>query len=218
MAATASEQPGGGPRRPEAVLLVGPTASGKTPLGDLLQARGLWGRACVHFDFGRVLRACVLGVGDWGLAPDDCALLAAMLQRGVLLENEHFHLAERLLLAFLSRRPLDDAALVVLNGLPRHVGQAEQMPRFVRMRAVVHLVCPEEAVFARIRRNAGGDRAERDDDGHDRVREKLALFRERTKPLLAHYREQGVPLIPVEVGPATAAEAMREALEAHGPA
>ena len=42
-----------------AVLLLGPTGAGKSPLGDWLEARGLWGRPCHHFDFGANLRAIV---------------------------------------------------------------------------------------------------------------------------------------------------------------
>ena len=40
-----------------ALLLLGPTGSGKTPLGDEIERRGLYGRRCLHFDFGASLRA-----------------------------------------------------------------------------------------------------------------------------------------------------------------
>jgi len=35
-----------------AILLIGPTGSGKTPLGDWLQAYGFCGHRCHRFDFG----------------------------------------------------------------------------------------------------------------------------------------------------------------------
>ncbi len=41
---------------PKAILLLGPTGSGKTPLGQALEKKGLAGRRCVHFDFGANLR------------------------------------------------------------------------------------------------------------------------------------------------------------------
>ena len=243
MASPAPDQPAAAADRPQAVLLVGPTAAGKTPLGDALQAGGLWGRACRHFDFGRVVRACVVGGGEWGLAPGQCALLASLLRTGALLEDEHWPMAERLFGAFLARlqppprgglprppraqeprRPGKAAArppvgdpLIVLNGLPRHTGQAERMDRLVRMRAVVHLACPDEAVRARIRRDPGGDRAERDDDDPARLRRKLAVYRERTEPLLAHYAACGVPVILVDVDAAATPDAMRAELERRGP-
>jgi len=199
--------------RPEAALLVGPTAAGKTPLGDVLEARGLWGRACWHFDFGRVVRACVAGEGEWGLAPAQRAVLASLLRQDALLEDAHWPIAERLFGMFLARLQPDRDTLIVLNGLPRHTGQAERMDRLVRMRAVVHLACSEETVLARTREDPGGDRAERDDDAPARVRRKLAVYRERTEPLLAHYAGRGVPVIVVNVTRDAVAETMRAELE-----
>jgi len=218
MAETHDKPATAGDARPGAVLLLGPTGSGKTPLGDALQACGLWGRACVHFDFGRVLRSCVRGDGAWGLPPDQCTLLARMLETGALLEDEHFPVAERLFQAFLTQHRVGPAVRVVLNGLPRHVGQAAHMTPLVRMEAVVHLVCARETVLARLRRDAGGDRAARKDDDLPRVRRRLALYRQRTEPLVAHYRAREVRVVPLAVGPETTAEAMLGELEARGPA
>lgn len=45
--------------RTPAVLLLGSTGSGKTPLGDLIERRGLRGVRCLHFDFGVNLRKIV---------------------------------------------------------------------------------------------------------------------------------------------------------------
>ena len=45
----------------KAILLLGPTGSGKSPLGDELEANGLNGRRCLHFDFGRRLRRAAEG-------------------------------------------------------------------------------------------------------------------------------------------------------------
>jgi len=217
MAETRDRPSGAGDARPAAVLLVGPTGSGKTPLGDALEVRGLWGRACAHFDFGRVLRACVTGDGRWGLSAEQCTLVARMLETGALLEDEHFPIAERLLRSFLMHRHVDPATRLVLNGLPRHVGQAAHMAPLVRMEAVVHLVCPQETVLARLRRDTGGDRVVREDDGLPRVRRRLARYRERTEPLVAHYREAGVRVVPLTVGPETTAEEMVEQLDRRPP-
>ena len=57
----------------DAILLLGPTAAGKTPLGQLFADRGLWGRPCVHFDFGENLRR----IADSGSAD---GLESALLQ------------------------------------------------------------------------------------------------------------------------------------------
>ena len=45
--------------RPRALLLLGPTGSSKTPLGQLIEQRGLWQTRCLHFDFGANLRQIV---------------------------------------------------------------------------------------------------------------------------------------------------------------
>ncbi len=212
MTPPADEQHGAADR-PDAVLLVGPTGAGKTPLGDALAAGGLWGRPCAHFDFGRTLRACVRGEGGADVSDEDRALVRRMIETDALLADEHFPLAERLFRGFVAARLRKGRTLVVLNGLPRHVGQAERMGRLAAMRAVVHLTCSEETVLARVRRDTGGDRGGRDDDAPDRLRRKLAVFREQTAPLLAYYRERGVDVIPLDVTADTTAEAMRTGLE-----
>jgi hypothetical protein len=59
-----------------ALLLLGPTGAGKTPLGDWLEAHGLWGRPCHHFDFGANLRAVVAvvaGLGAFGRLRRACS-------------------------------------------------------------------------------------------------------------------------------------------------
>jgi len=213
MTMPADESRDAGADRPEALLLVGPTGAGKTPLGEALQARGLWGRACAHFDFGRTLRACVRGEAPVEVSARQCALVQRMLETDALLADEDFPLAERLVRAFLKARGTNADTLIVLNGLPRHGGQAARMARLVRVLAVVQLRCTEPTVLARVRRDAGGDRRGRSDDAPARLRRKLDVYRERTEPLLDYYRDRGVGVIPLDVGTETTAEAMRDALE-----
>ncbi|HET6430150.1 MAG TPA: hypothetical protein VFJ30_17170, partial [Phycisphaerae bacterium] len=84
--------------RTNAILLLGPTGSGKTPLGEMLQARGLRGRRCAHFDFGDSLRRAVAAASPPdGLPRQDIAFLKGVLESGALLEDEHFHIAETIL-------------------------------------------------------------------------------------------------------------------------
>ena len=116
--------------RPAALLLIGPTGSGKTPLGDLLDREGLWHRRCCHFDFGERMRRIVAGAGGMGvppmggvstgetpvgptvkmpvprrmgivaggaaLSPTVVEFLRGVLASGALLEDEHFHIAEKI--------------------------------------------------------------------------------------------------------------------------
>lgn len=201
-------------RRQPSVLLLGPTGSGKTPLGNELEARGLWGRRCVHFDFGENLRRIVAtDRPDAYVGREDIEFLQEVLRSGALLENEHYPLAERILRRFLVQREVDAAAFLVLNGLPRHVGQAAALDAILSVKAVIHLRCPPETVLARIRSNAGGDRSGRADDGLPAVEQKLAVFGARTEPLLDHYRAQNVRIEEIEVAADMTAEQMRDVVE-----
>ena len=185
------------------LLLLGPTGSGKTPLGQTLQRRGLWQSRCLHFDFGEQLREVVRrDCPDGLIRREEIDFLGEVLRSGALLEDEHFPIAQHLLQSFLAARDADARTLVVLNGLPRHVGQARAVDAIVEVTAVVYLQCSAETVLARIRANAGGDRADRVDDDLASVRRKLSIFAERTAPLVEHYRAGGAVVRPSKFRPA----------------
>ncbi len=192
-------------RLPSAVLLVGPTGSGKTPLGNYIAANGLWRHRCAHFDFGSQLRAAVLGTHR-ELSEDDIRVIRISLQTGSLLEDSEFHIAEKILESFFIRHGVRGDNLVVLDGLPRHVGQARAVDRILRMRAIISLECTAEVVYDRIRRNAGGDRAGRVDDDVQAIARKLEIFQQRTAPLIQHYGSIGLPIHRVSINASTRAE------------
>lgn len=188
--------------RQQAILLVGPTGAGKSPLGDWLQARGLWGRRCHHFDFGAKLREVAGGHGN-GFTAEEMLFIRNLVGKGALLEDETFYLALRILVEFVGCRQVQPGDLLIMNGLPRHTGQADSMAGYLQFAAIVHLQCSAETVWERLQNDAGGDRADRIDDTVALVEQKLAVFAERTKPLLAWYQRLGVPLIQVAVGAQT---------------
>ncbi len=199
----------------EAILLIGPTGSGKTPLGGVLENRGLHGRRCLHFDFGESLR----NVARRAEPPEESnakehRFLRDVLEKGALLEDEHFYLAERLYRRFLDRSKATSDDMIVLNGLPRHVGQARAVDAMLRVTAVVRLICSAETVFERLRTNAGGDRTQRTDDDVKPVRRKLALFDAGTALLVDYYRSRGTAIRTIQVGPTTTAEQAWEVLDA----
>ncbi|MBM4063967.1 MAG: hypothetical protein FJ265_23145, partial [Planctomycetes bacterium] len=198
----------------EAILLLGPTGSGKTPLGGLLAARGLGGRRCVHFDFGAELRR--VAAGAHALPTATVAFVQRVLREGLLLENESFPIARAVFDAFRAELRVAPADLVVLNGLPRHAGQARDVATIADIVLVVALECSAATVHARIRRDSGGDRAGRDDDSIGEVAKKLAIYAARTEPLLDHYRRAGVPCRVVSVGVDTSAADVLEALALPG--
>jgi adenylate kinase len=198
--------------RYSALLLLGPTGSGKTPLGQLLERRGLWSLRCLHFDFGHVLRQSIQK-DSHVLTAAERELVARMLRTGTLLEDEHFPLALKIFEGFLISHNADRRTLIVLNGLPRHTGQAEYMKEVVRMQAVISLECAPEAVMQRINTDAGGDRAGRMDDSLEEVQGKLELFRQRTAPLVDYYKTRHVGIISIEVGATSSAADTLEKIE-----
>ncbi|MDP6491003.1 MAG: nucleoside monophosphate kinase [Kiritimatiellia bacterium] len=189
-------------KKSDAILLLGPTGAGKTPLGERLAERGLNGRRCVHFDFGAQLRQVVIQ-GCRELSDDDVAHVQKVLTHGALLEDDTFYIARAILEAFIAEHGVGERDLVVLNGLPRHVGQARDVAEVLDVTMVVALECSAEVVCERIALNSGGDRAERTDDSLEYIARKLEIYAARTHPLLDHYRVEGVQLRLVPVGVTT---------------
>ncbi|MEW6670048.1 MAG: nucleoside monophosphate kinase [Thermodesulfobacteriota bacterium] len=179
-----------------AILLIGPTGAGKTPLGALCEKKGLWHSNVFHFDFGAILRCiAATGPGRFDLTGPDVGVIRRSLATGKLLENRHFPIARNILLSYAKEKRMQGQDLMLLNGLPRHAGQAVDMEPFVRVIQVLALTCTPEVVKERIRRNTGGDRTRRKDDDRDAIETKLSIFRRQTAPLLDHYRQKGTPIL-----------------------
>jgi adenylate kinase len=188
----------------DGLLLIGPTGSGKTPLGLYLEKNGLWGRRCAHFDFGGILRSLDRDPHAFPeLKEDAVQVVRESLRTGALLENETFYIAEHLLSVFFRTRSWTERSLLVLNGLPRHIGQAGDLARTVQVRAVVSLLCPAKTVLVRIRENTGGDRTGRMDDSLSAVQKKWKIYEQRARPLLDYFRKNNIPVIEIEVTPDT---------------
>ena len=190
-------------------LLVGPTGAGKTPLGRILEERGVAGRRYFHFDFGAELRAIAdARASAASLSPSELEIIRKSLSTGALLEDKEFPIAVKVLRAFTRQRGVENDDRLVLNGLPRHIGQARMMEDIVRVRAVVSLEATSEVVGERILLDAGGDRIERRDDELRAVRQKLVIFRMRTLPLVEYYENREVPVARLTVSARMTAEDM----------
>jgi adenylate kinase family enzyme len=183
----------------DAILLVGPTGSGKSPLGNLLALRGFLGRPAHHLDFGAALRSALHEASSL-YSPEDRSFIRGVLERGLLLENEHFSLARKIIAEALGRCCFAQGHLLVLNGIPRHSGQARDMSTVAIIHAVVVLECDAEAVSCRLRENTGGDRGGRQDDSPELVRKKLDVFLGRTRPLIDQYGSSGSSVYRLSIG------------------
>lgn len=126
-----------------------------------------------------------------------------------MLENDAFYIAEKILRAFLAGK---ENALIILNGLPRHTGQATALEPILDIVAVVHLQADDATIHERLRRNSGGDRTGRTDDDLALVERKLATFTARTLPLLDHYRCRGAFILTVPITVTTTPAAIAQIL------
>ena len=176
----------------DAILLLGPTGAGKSPLGEAFALNGLFNRQCHHLDFGSELRFAVSGSSrSAAYTTAELEFIHGVLEQGLLLENEHFPLARKIISLFLDLTGFSRNDLLILNGIPRHRGQAREMASLADVLALVVLDCSVDDIVYRIRNNVGGDRTERDDDHTELIKTKLATFRERTAPLIDHYEHIG---------------------------
>jgi len=202
------------PRPWPALLLVGPTGSGKTPLGEELERRGIQGRPCIHFDFGANLRAAAAGrADDCRLEEHELETIRRSLATGALFGAKDLPLILEILACFAEMRRPEPGTLIVLNGLPRHRDQAESLASVVAVERVVSLEAGTEVILERIRRDPGRDRSGREDDDEDAIIRRLAGFREKTAPLVDFYRARGVPVTILAVTASMTAGAMCEELE-----
>ncbi|MFN2451138.1 MAG: adenylate kinase [Candidatus Dormibacteria bacterium] len=100
-----------------------------------------------------------------------------------------------MLKVIVSRLEADDAAQgVLLDGFPRTVEQARALDEVLEQRhmpvdIVLHLLVPEDKVFARLKRRAEIDG--RKDDSLATVTSRLAVYDAETFPVLDYYAKRG---------------------------
>ena len=183
----------------KALLLIGATGTGKTPFGEQLETQNLWGKRYHHFDFGQQLRNADEGKKKI-LSENDIERINFLLKSNSLLEDSDFHIAEKILKQFIEDNTASpEKDIIILNGLPRHSGQADALKSVLNIELVIYFAASASIIKDRIAYNSGGDRTGRTDDSIEEIEKKLVIFRENTLPLINYYKKLDKTVLEIEV-------------------
>jgi adenylate kinase len=110
-----------------------------------------------------------------------------------------------------------DIDILVLDGIPRNVGQAEIMQSMIDVEKVFHLSCPDrDKLITRLKKRALKDNR-LDDANDDVIRRRLAIYEEESKPVLNFYPRDCVTVIDATQPPAMVLLKVLESLNEIGP-
>ena len=95
-----------------------------------------------------------------------------------------------------------DIDILVLDGIPRNVGQAIIMEEMIDVEKVFHLSCPNrETLFSRLKKRALKDN--RLDDANEQViQRRLETYECESKPVLSHYSKDKIAVVDATQPPA----------------
>lgn len=95
-----------------------------------------------------------------------------------------------------------DIDVLILDGIPRNVGQAKIMDELIDVKKVFHLSCPDrEALFMRLKKRALKDNR-LDDANEEVIKRRLAIYEEESKPVLQYYSKDRITCIDASEPPA----------------
>src|SRR5438128_5042580 len=96
-----------------------------------------------------------------------------------------------------------DIDVLVLDGIPRNVGQAKIMEEMIDVKKVFHLSCPNrDTLFSRLKKRALKDNR-LDDANEEVIKRRLSLYEAESKPVLGYYGPQRITCIDATQPPAT---------------
>lgn len=190
-------------KKHSAVLLFGPPGVGKGTQGRILgNIPGFF-----HLSSGDVFRSLEIGspegkevykyISKGELVPDEVTM--SIWQKG--LKGQ---------IGVTAFKPYED--LLVLDGIPRNVKQAELLESEVNVMRVVQLYCgDEEQMIHRIKRRA--IRENRVDDANEQViRQRFAVYHAQSEPVLKYYPDEMIFQVDAMRSPAEVLKAVLEVL------
>ncbi|MDQ6809066.1 MAG: nucleoside monophosphate kinase [Verrucomicrobiota bacterium] len=88
-----------------------------------------------------------------------------------------------------------DIDTLVLDGIPRNVGQARIMDELIDVQKVFHLSCPDrDMLFTRLKKRALKDNR-LDDANEEVIKRRLATYETESKPVLSYYGDDRITVI-----------------------
>ena len=164
------------------IALFGAPGAGKGTQAERLVAE----RGLVQLSSGAMLRAAIAEGTELGLRAKD------IIDRGDLVSDD-------IIVGMVAAR-IDDhdcAKGVILDGFPRTVTQAYALDEMLSGKGLsldcfIEIEVDDAALFARIENRAAKTGGARADDNAATLRRRLAVYHERTAPLLPYYAEKGV--------------------------
>jgi adenylate kinase len=160
------------------LILLGPPGAGKGTQAEILVAA----YGIPQLSTGNILRAAIAAKTPMGLAAKE------VMDRGDLVSDEIVNgiVSERL--------DQDDCKPgSILDGFPRTIPQAEALEgmlvdKGMGLDAVVEITADADVLVGRIAKRAKESSVARGDDNEEVLRNRLAVYREQTAPLVEFYR------------------------------
>jgi len=185
------------PHRYQTILLFGAPGAGKGTQGKILgQVPGFY-----HLSCGEVFRTLDL-TSEIGKTFMQYSSRGELVPDDVTIKMWQQNMHARTVLS--DYKPSQD--LLVLDGIPRNVHQAELMKKHINVLLVVHLVCPDkEEMIKRLRRRALKENRA-DDAKEEVIRRRWQVYEKETFPVLDFYSRQIVREVDAVGSPARVLE------------
>ncbi|MCW5767179.1 MAG: nucleoside monophosphate kinase [Phycisphaeraceae bacterium] len=166
------------PHRYQTVLLFGAPGAGKGTQGKILgQVPGFY-----HLSCGEVFRTLDL-TSEIGRTFMQYSSRGELVPDDVTIKMWQQNMHARTVLS--DYKPTQD--LLVLDGIPRNVHQAQLMEKHINVLLIVHLVCPDkEEMIKRLRRRALKENRV-DDAKEEVIRRRWDVYERETYPVLQYY-------------------------------